>query len=600
METRHVALVTILSICVGLVFGVIAGALFIGQPSPPDASLVQLDKAEQDDFIIAAAEAYAGDHDVQLLHDRLSRLNTEDIGTRVEYLALDYSLQRDLISNQLAGLAVALGSHNITLIAANLSAQPRPIAQRAPVPTPLIIKTNKGGAVAIARATPTRAKNAPASGKATLSPPTSGGGPPTAVPEPPVPTAVAKNAGGKPAAPPAVPEPTPAAPSSQLAKVQPTKQSGGAGGGPAATPGAVALKPKPPAPTQPAAAAAKPNTGQKQASAPSPVVRNQRVNLPGYVHAAEPSIPFNAQPSKCTPASEMPEVVDRTISLCADQVYKPFRVSGSNLTVYGDSGGTARIHAPGRAFGITVTGSNITITGVHIEADTDPADLNTWLCLYENCNFKGKKVRGAANYGGGILLDHTTNVAVVGSTVSKGTIGVASVHGSNNKIVDNNLSNLNGWGALLFWSNNNAVVGNTLNRVTRSCNGPDGGNFTTGCESAGIAAIRALSNLIVSNRCERSSNCLYASGEGGFSSNDNKIFNNYCAGSPHNCFELTFSAGNQLDYNVATSGCNYPFWISGSNVDLGSHNKWSCKLTAKQAFTESKQATKSRTSASGF
>jgi len=359
------------------------------------------------------------------------------------------------------------------------------------------------------------------------------------------------------------------------------------------------MKAKPPAPTQPAAAAAKPNPAKTEVSAPSPVVRMQPVKLPDYVNAS-PSIAYNAPPSKCTAPSQMPAVVDHTISLCANQVYSPFHVNGNNLTVYGDSGGTARIHAPGRTFGITVNGSNITITGVHIEADTDPADLNTWLCLYENCSFKGGKVHGAANYGGGVLLDHTTNVAVVDSTVSRGTIGVASVHGSNNKIVDNNLSNLNGWGAFLFWSDNNAVVGNTLNNETRSCNGPQGGNFTTGCESAGIAAIRAQSNLLVSNHCDHSSNCIYASGEGGFSSNNNKIFNNRCAGSPHNCFEITFSSGNQLDYNVANGGCNYPFWISGSNVNFGPHNKWNCKITAKQAFTESKQATQAQTSASGF
>jgi Periplasmic copper-binding protein (NosD) len=336
------------------------------------------------------------------------------------------------------------------------------------------------------------------------------------------------------------------------------------------------------------------------------VVRTDQVNLPDYVNAAAPSIPYNATPSKCTPATQMPDVVDRTITLCADQVYTPFRVDGSHITIYGDAGGTASIHAPARAFGITVTGSDITITGVHIEADTDPADMNIWLCLYENCTYKGKRVRGAATYGGGILLDHTTNVTVVSSTVSKGTIGVASVHGSNNKIINNNLSNLNGWGAFLSWSDNNAVVGNTLNNVTRSCMGPDGASFTTGCESAGIAAVKAQANLIVNNHCERSSNCVYASGDGGFSSNNNKFFNNYCAASPHNCYEITFSSGNKFDYNVATSDpnsgakCTYPFWISGSTVEFGQHNNWNCKFTAKQAFTDSQHATQVNTSASGF
>lgn len=558
MENRLIALVTVLSLAVGLVFGGIAGALWNGGGTTPDNSVVRLDLGAQDDFIIAAAEAYASDHDIGLAQDRLARLHSENISARVEYLAIDYALQRDFISTQLAGLAVALGSHNITLIAMNLAPVPTLIPPKAPAQTPTRV---------IPRSKPV-----------------------------PSPTPLAK--GLVPANPSPAPQPTsPVSPSV-------VQKANGGGAAPKSTPQPV--KAKGATPTRALALNSKPVATKQLPPTPGKVVGTVAVNLPDYVGAPALAIPLHAPPSKCTSPSQMPAVVDRTIALCPDQVYSPFKVNGNNLTIYGDPGGTARIRAPARAFGITVNGSNITITGVNVEAETDPADLDTWLCLYENCNYKGKPVHGAFYYGGGILLDHTTNVAVVSSTVSKGVIGVASIHGSSNKIVNNNLSHLNGWGTFLYFTDQNAVVGNTMNNVTRGCMGPDGKTFTTGCESAGIAAIRAETNLIVENRCEHSSNCIYASGEGGYSSNNNKIFKNFCAASPHNCYEITFSAGNKVDFNVATSDpktgdkCLYPFWISGSNVDFGQNNTWNCKFTATQALIDSQHATGASTSASGL
>ncbi len=198
------------------------------------------------------------------------------------------------------------------------------------------------------------------------------------------------------------------------------------------------------------------------------------------------------------------------------------------------------------------------------------------------------------------MLDHTTNASVVNSTVSGGTIGVASVGGSNNNIVNNNLSNLNGWGVLLISTNHEYIVANTLNHVTRACTDPDGNYLQSGCESSGLAAIQVQANLFASNHCEESANCYYASGDGGYSSNNNKFFNNYCAGASANCFEVTFSQGNQFDYNVATNQCVYPFWIGGSSVQFGSHNQWNCKFSADKAFRESQQNTKPATDIQGF
>jgi hypothetical protein len=82
----------------------------------------------------------------------------------------------------------------------------------------------------------------------------------------------------------------------------------------------------------------------------------------------------------------MPANVTRSILLCPNETYAAFRVSGSNLTVYGDP--TALVQANPRGFGITVTGNNVAIVGVRVAAITHPADVNTWLCLFEACAYE--------------------------------------------------------------------------------------------------------------------------------------------------------------------------------------------------------------------
>lgn len=555
LENRSLAIVTGLSLAVGLVFGAIAGALINRQSPTPANAAVLLYPPEQDDFIITAAEAYAEDHDLRLAQDRLARLHSQNLPARVERLATIYIPGRDVIALKLAGLALALGSNNSSLRTLNLFADSIGI-QPGSARAELAADGNTTDAIArfsAARPHPSAAALPPAkSGAAALPlfPPANGG------------------------------EITFDLPESRALRVMPPPT-------PTSTP-AKMIRPKQPTPD------------------PGRIVATVGITLPDYISVPAVSIPLQAVPSACTAPAQLPAVVDHTISLCANQEYPPIRVNGNNLTIYGDPAGTALIRAPGRTFGITVNGSNITIAGVHVDADVDPDDLNIWLCLYDNCTFKGIQRLGGRTYGGGILLDGTTNVSVISSTVSSGVIGVASVHGSNNKIVNNNLSNLNGWGAYLFYSDNSVVLGNALNDITRSCMGPDGASFTSGCESAGIAVIRSETNLFVNNHCERSSDCIYASGDGGYSSNDNKFLNNYCAASPHNCYEITFSTGNRFDYNVATSDpgtgapCTYPFWISGSAVDLGPHNIWDCKLSAQQAFNDSQRATEITTAASGF
>ncbi len=600
-EDRFLALVAALSLAVGLVHGLLVSALLAATSVTPHNAVLHLERPAQDDFIVAVAEAYAGDHDLPLARDRLARLHSVNLAARVENLARDYAIQYDLVASQLAGLAVALGSRNTLLVALSVVAQPTATTQNSANTSELTPPPAQWLGASILPL--------PEEGPVNPTPAQWLGAPLLPLPEEgPVNPTPAQQWLGAPLLP--LPEGGSAAaatPMPQLSEAaQQVQAAANVAQPPAATKKPATTKAQLPAPTSVLASNANPDASNQAGSGSSPVVLRVSLSLPDYVGAPSFSIPLNAPPSRCTPASQLPAVVDRTMALCPNQVYPPFRVKGNNITIYGDPGGTARIYARGRGFGITVNGSNITITGVHIEAETNPADLKTWLCLYDNCGFKTGPVRGGIGYGGGILLDNTTNATVVSSTVSKGTIGVAVMRGSNNKIAKSNLSNLNGWGALLLFTKGNALVGNTLNHVTRDCVGPDGDYIQAGCESAGIAAIQAEANLFVDNHCEHSSNCIYASGDGGYGSNNNKFFNNYCAASPNNCFEVTFSSGNRFDYNVATSDlntgdkCIYPFWIGGSTVEFGPHNTWNCKFSAEQAFKDSKAGANVSTDMRGF
>lgn len=342
---------------------------------------------------------------------------------------------------------------------------------------------------------------------------------------------------------------------------------------------------------------------------PSNLVANTaRVEIPAYVGVDSFAIPFTARPAICTPANAMPASVTRSILLCPNQVYAPFRVTGNNLTVYGDL--TAIVQGAPRGFGITVTGSNVLIVGVRVAANTHPADINKWLCLFEACSYstiyQNETVHGGIGYGGGILLQNNSNSTVINSSVWGGTIGVASVRSTNNKIVNNRLSNLNGWGAYLMFTRNTYVVNNLLDDVNRGCVGPDGFYYSTGCESAGLACVGCQYSVIVSNRCARAGNCYYATGDGGLVSNANRFFDNFCAAATNNCFEITYSQDNQFDYNTAgadpDSGqqCNYPFWIAGSIVQFGKHNDWACTHSEKRSADDSKNATTQPTEIRGL
>jgi len=162
--------------------------------------------------------------------------------------------------------------------------------------------------------------------------------------------------------------------------------------------------------------------------------------------------------------------------------------------------------------------------------------------------------------------------------------------------VENNLSDLNGWGSFNIRSTNSVFVGNRFDRDNHGCTTPDGRTFEHGCETAGWVCLQCSQNMIVNNHCEYSGNCYYLSGERGLASNNNRFVGNYCAASPNNCFELTFSKGNTLQGNIATAhpqsgvACKYPFWIGGSTVYFG-NNTWGCLNSAETAIDDAIRST---------
>ena len=283
-----------------------------------------------------------------------------------------------------------------------------------------------------------------------------------------------------------------------------------------------------------------------------------------------PNIPY------CTPASALGNIVTRSIKLCAGQTYRPFTIVGNNISVVGDSARTAKIRSSGRGYGITVRGSNVLLSGVNIVGATAASDMGSWLCLYEQCAYKNPPIAGGVNYGGGILLQGSNNT-VMNSTVTGGVIGIASLNGRGNKFINNQLTNLSGWGIFAVAPTNSAFVGNVLQDINRSCTDPGGNFYAAGCESAGMLLMGADTNIIANNTCARSGNCFYLNGEGGRLNNFNKLYGNVCNAPSFNCFEITDAQGIEFDNNSATltpentSGCE--IWLVRAQIISGKNNR---------------------------
>lgn len=276
----------------------------------------------------------------------------------------------------------------------------------------------------------------------------------------------------------------------------------------------------------------------------------------------------------CTPASALGSIVARSIRLCAGQTYRPFTVVGNSISILGDVNRTATIRSGGRAYGITVRGSNVLISGVKVVGGTTAEDTGSWLCLYYQCAYKNPPINGGASYGGGILLESSNNT-VMNSHISGGVIGIATLNGRGNKLISNSLISLSGWGIFGIAPTNSAFVGNTLQDINRSCTAPNGQYFAGGCESAGMVLVGADTNIIANNTCARSGNCFYLNGEGGRVNNFNKLYGNSCHAPSFNCFEITDAQGIEFDGNVAVLGTapGCEIWLVRAQIIAGKNNR---------------------------
>lgn len=512
---RRVLFIALIATVLGLVLGFAAARLWF-VPAVPKT--VELSRAEQDDYILMVAEAYALDRNAQIAQQRLSRLNDPRTTERIIALAKEYAPQQDYVAGRLALLAVAAGSRDKTLAA---------LASTVTAPTP----------------TPTRA-------------------PATATPRPGetrVPTATL-------------------APNYVVVTSEPTATL---------VPNYIVVTGVPTA-TPPPTWTPTPivSTGDERPEVIVPMPLNlvaQRipVNVPEYTGMAPAEIRLAARPKTCTPADQMPAIVTETTMLCAGQTYAPFEIQGNNITLYGDAGNTALVKGEPRRFAITVQGSNISVVGVHVEGATHDNDMGQWLCLYPQCPYT-PEIGGALGYGGGVLLNNTSNAAVLNSQFNSGTAGVFVERGFSNKIFNNRFADHNGWGVMLMQTRDEYVVANTFARINRACTGLDNVYHANGCESSALAMTNVAGTLVYDNQCRRVSNCYYANGDGGYGSTGIKFYNNQCAGAKNNCFEVTFGLAHEFDYNTAVydadygDNCDYPFWIGGSTAYFGPHNSWNC------------------------
>lgn len=285
---------------------------------------------------------------------------------------------------------------------------------------------------------------------------------------------------------------------------------------------------------------------------------------------AAPTIPY------CTSAASLGSVVTRSIRLCAGQTYRPFQVVGNSISILGDTAGTAVIRSYGRSFGIVVQGNYNLISGVRIIGTTAESDAGKWLCLYEQCDFAGTPVTGGVNYGGGILLKGSGNT-VMNSAISGGVIGIATIETRGNNVLNNELTDLTGWGIFGVGAADSVFVGNTLHDVNRACVDPGGHSFVGGCESAGMVLMGANMDLIANNTCARSGNCYYLNGDGGRVNTLDKLYGNSCAAPSFNCFEITDADSIEFDGNMAwltpDNGAGCEIWLVRAHITIGLNNQ---------------------------
>ncbi len=320
--------------------------------------------------------------------------------------------------------------------------------------------------------------------------------------------------------------------------------------------------------------------------------RQVTVSLPNTLKSAPLTINIPPMPLGCTHAADVPAVVTASITLCAGETYAPILLRGEGIGIFGDQNKSAIIRTQGRTFGIVAEGTGLYIGGVVIRATTDPRDAGIIACKYSEC--RGVPGPGGTALGGGILI-HGSNVVVMNSDASGGVHGIAAENQTQVYLINNRLDGSTGWGSFNWGISDSYFVGNSFSDDNRTCTDPYGSS-QVGCEAAGWLCVLCQHNIIANNTCARSGDCYYLPGDANLGSNYNRFHGNQCFGTPHNCFELTFSLGNELVGNstgpdtASGAACLYPFWVGGSQVVFGP-NQWACTITPDKAFRDAEAST---------
>ena len=126
MKLSIFILIILLALIAGLALGVFGAAALNPAPASPEVGALELSADAQNDYIVNVAQAYAADGNLTLAQDRLARLQDPDAAARVEKLALEIANQRDMRAQNVARLAVALGSKIKSLVALYESPTPAP------------------------------------------------------------------------------------------------------------------------------------------------------------------------------------------------------------------------------------------------------------------------------------------------------------------------------------------------------------------------------------------------------------------------------------------------------------------------------------------
>ena len=242
----------------------------------------------------------------------------------------------------------------------------------------------------------------------------------------------------------------------------------------------------------------------------------------------------------------------------------PSRYSGYGLTLRNvDSvsitGGTIR----GYRIGVLLEGgSGHTVTGMTLSGSRTQSLRSTperyseadWLDIFHPDTFE--------TYGAGLYLKNAEGITVQGVTAKDAQNGIMLSSVRRSQLLDNDVSDNNGWGISLWRSSRNALLRNRATHNVRC----ESESYSKGCDSAALLIRqRSDSNVIADNDLRWSGDGFFLSGHqpGLEPSVGNLVIRNDASHAYHNAFEATWSWGTTFLENRADSSA-YAFWLGYS------------------------------------